>query len=249
MVMAQWIEGRVVERIDWTDRLHSLRVEAAIEPFRAGQFTKLGLRIGEEIVGRPYSIVSAPGEPVLEFYFSTVPAGPLSPRLSELKAGDTVLVAPRPNGFLVLDEVPPAIHLWLLSTGTGIGPFLSILKTPEPWQRFQRVVLVHAARTADELTYRRTIARVMEAEPKRFTYIPFLSRETADYALAGRIPQAIADGRLEARAGLGLDAARAHVMLCGNPAMLEDATAALAARGFRKHRRKEPGQISMEAYW
>lgn len=247
--MAQWIEGRVVERIDWTGRLHSLRIEAGIEPFRAGQFTKLGLDINGEIVGRPYSVVSAPGDPVLEFYFSTVPEGPLSPRLSALKPGNAIQVSPRANGFLVLDEVPPAIHLWLVSTGTGIGPFLSILKTHEPWQRFQRVMLVHAARTPEELTYRRAIARIAEAEPKRFTYIPFLSREPADYALAGRIPQAIADGRLEARAGLAFDAALAHVMLCGNPAMVEDATAALAARGFRKHKRKEPGQISMETYW
>jgi ferredoxin--NADP+ reductase len=247
--MAQWIEGRVVERIDWTDRLHSLRIEAKIEPFRAGQFTKLGLQVGDEIVGRPYSIVSAPGDPILEFYFSTVPEGPLSPRLSALKPGDAVLVAPKPNGFLVLDEVPPAIHLWLVSTGTGIGPFLSILKTAEPWLRFQRIVLVHAARTAEELTYRRAIARVMEAEPKRFAYIPFLSREAADFAMTGRIPQAIADGRLEARAGLGLEPTLAHVMLCGNPAMVADATTALAARGLRKHKRKEPGQISMETYW
>ena len=247
--MAQWTEGRVVERVDWSGRLHSLRIEANIEPFRAGQFTKLGLDINGEIVGRPYSIVSAPGDPFLEFYFSTVPEGPLSPRLSALKAGDAVQVAPKPNGFLVLDEVPPSIHLWLVSTGTGLGPFLSILQTAEPWQRFQRVVLVHAARTADELTYRRAIARIAEAEPKRFTYVPFLSRESADYALAGRIPQAIADGRLEARAGLGFDAALAHVMLCGNPAMVADASAALTTRGFRKHKRKEPGQISMETYW
>ena len=245
----QWVEGRIVERIDWTDRLHSLRIEAQIEPFRAGQFTKLGLAIDGEIVGRPYSIVSAPGDPVLEFYFSTVDEGPLSPRLSALKAGDAVQVAPKPNGFLVLEEVPPAIHLWLVSTGTGIGPFLSILKTAEPWRRFQRVVLVHAARTAAELSYRRAIASVAEAEPKRFTYIPFLSREETDYALKGRIPQAIADGRLEARAGLAIDAALSHVMLCGNPAMVEDATTALAARGLRKHKRKEPGQISMETYW
>ena len=245
----QWVEGRIVERIDWTDRLHSLRIEAQIEPFRAGQFTKLGLAIDGEIVGRPYSIVSAPGDPVLEFYFSTVDEGPLSPRLSALKAGDAVQVAPKPNGFLVLEEVPPAIHLWLVSTGTGIGPFLSILKTAEPWRRFQRVVLVHAARTAAELSYRRAIASVAEAEPKRFTYIPFLSREETDYALKGRIPQAIANGRLEARAELAIDAALGHVMLCGNPAMVEDATTALAARGLRKHKRKEPGQISMETYW
>jgi ferredoxin--NADP+ reductase len=247
--MAQWIEGQVIERIDWTDRLHSLRIEAQIEPFRAGQFTKLGLDIDGETVGRPYSIVNAPDDPILEFYFSAIDEGPLSPRLAALKAGDAVQVAPKPNGFLVLNEVPPAIHLWLISTGTGLGPFLSILKTAEPWQRFQRVVLVHAARTAAELTYRRSIASVAEAEPKRFTYIPFLSRETADYALAGRIPQAITEGRLEARAALRFDSTQSHVMLCGNPAMVEEATAALAARGLRKHKRKEPGQISMETYW
>lgn len=247
--MAQWVEGRVVERIDWTERLHSLRIEAEVEPFRAGQFTKLGLAIDGEIVGRPYSFVNAPQQPLLEFYFSTVPEGLLSPRLARLGAGDTVQVAPRANGFLVLDEVPPATHLWLLATGTGIGPFLSILGTAEPWQRFQRVVLVHAARRAAELTYRRLIAAVTEAEPKRFSYIPVLSREEADYALAGRIPAAIADGRLEARAHLPLEPATAHVMLCGNPAMVEEATAALAARGFRKHRRREPGQISAETYW
>ena len=247
--MAQWVEGRVIERIDWTERLHSLRIEAEIAAFRAGQFTKLGLDIGGEIVGRPYSIVSAPGEPLLEFYFSTVPGGPLSPRLAALRTGDAIQVAPKPNGFLVLDEVPPAAHLWLVATGTGIGPFISMLNTPEPWQRFQRVVLVHAARTAAELSYRRAIARITEAEPKRFTYIPVVSREQADYALAGRIPAAIADGRLEARAGLALDPAKCHVLLCGNPAMLEDATAALIARGLRKHKRKEPGQISRESYW
>ncbi|HMM55905.1 MAG TPA: ferredoxin--NADP reductase [Candidatus Desulfobacillus sp.] len=247
--MAQWIEGRVVERIDWTDRLHSLRVEAPIAPFRAGQFAKLGLPVGEEIVGRAYSLVNPPGDPLLEFYFSEVEEGPLSPRLAKLEAGAGVLVASQPNGFLVLDEVPPAIHLWLLSTGTGIGPFLSILRTEEAWQRFQRVVLVHAARTAAELTYRRLIAGVAEAQPKRFAYIPFLSREAADYALAGRIPAAIGDGRLEARAGLALDPTKSQIMICGNPAMVEDALAALATRGFRKHRRKEPGQITTESYW
>jgi len=247
--MAQWTEGRVVERVDWSGRLHSLRIEAAIEVFRAGQFVKIGLPAGEEIIGRPYSLVNAPGELPLEIYFSTVLEGPLSPRLARLEPGDAIQVAPRANGFLVLDEVPPATHLWLIATGTGLGPFLSILRTPDPWQRFQRVVLVHAVRTAEELSYRRVIARLAEGEPKRFTYIPFLSRETADYALAGRIPVAIADGRLEARAGLALDARLAHVMLCGNPAMVTDTTAALATRGFRKHKRKEPGQISVEAYW
>lgn len=247
--MALWTDGEVVERIDWTDRLFSLRIKADIQPFRAGQFTKLGMVIDDEYVGRPYSIVSPPSDPILEFYLSTVPEGPLSPRLAQLQAGDTLLVSPNPNGFLVLEEVPPAKNLWLIATGTGVGPFLSILNSEEPWQRFQHVVLVHAARTAAELTYRRNIARITETQPKRFTYIPFISRESADFALSGRIPQAILDGRLEERARLKLDPAHAHFMLCGNPQMIEDTAAALTTRGLRKHRRKEPGHITTESYW
>ena len=247
--MAQWLQGRVVERTEWTENLSSLKVEAALPAFQAGQFVKIGLDCGGEIVGRPYSLVNAPQESLLEFYFSIVPEGPLSPRLAHLKAGDELLVAAQASGFLVLAEVPPATHLWLLSTGTGIGPFLSILKTAEPWQRFQRVVLVHAVRQAGELSYRHSIAALAEEHRQKFCYIPFVSRERVDYALAGRIPDALQDKRLEARAGISIDAKNSHVMLCGNPAMVEDVTALLKARGLAKHKRREPGQISAETYW
>lgn len=247
--MAQWLDGRVVERVDWTENLCSLKVEAAIAPFRAGQFVKIGLGSGEDTVGRPYSLVNAPQEPLLEFYFSVVPEGPLSPRLVRLNPGERVLVMPEANGFLVLDEVPPASHLWLISSGTGIGPFLSILKTAEPWQRFQRVVLVHAVRYAEELSYRHTIAAVADEHRQKFCYVPFVSRERVDYALAGRIPEALKDQRLEERAGIAIERSQSHVMLCGNPAMVEDVTAVLKARGLAKHKRRAPGQISAETYW
>ena len=247
--MAQWLQGRVAARTDWTENLCSLQVEAAIAPFSAGQFVKIGLASGEDTVGRPYSLINAPHEPLLEFYFSIVPEGPLSPRLARLSEGDQVLVAPQANGFLVLAEVPPASHLWLISSGTGIGPFLSMLKTAEPWQRFQRVVLVHAVRLARELSYRHAIAAIAEEHRQKFCYVPFVSRERVDYALAGRIPAALQDDRLEQRAGIAIDAKQSHVMLCGNPAMVEDVTAALKARGLAKHKRREPGQISAETYW
>ncbi len=247
--MAQWNGGRVVENKAWTERLHSLRVEAAIEPFSAGQFTKLGLRIGGEVIARPYSLVNAPEMRPLDFYLIVVPGGPLSARLAALQPGDEVLVAPRAAGFLVLTEVPPARHLWLMATGTGIGPFLSILRTTEPWQRFEHVVLVHAVRTVVELNYAEEIRGVAAAHPGQFVFIPFVSRESCDYALAGRVPAAIADGRLEARAGIALVAADSQVILCGNPQMVADTSAALAARGLKKHRRKDPGHITVENYW
>src|SRR3990167_8499061 len=145
--MALWIEGHVVELHHWSDQLYSLRVEVDYPPFEAGQFTKIGLEIDGAIVGRPYSLVNAPDARPLDFYFIVVPGGPLTERLVQLKPGDKIMVGARPSGFLILKEVIEAEHLWLMATGTGIGPFLSILKTPTPWQRFKRVVLVHAVRT------------------------------------------------------------------------------------------------------
>jgi ferredoxin--NADP+ reductase len=247
--MAQWVDGRVVQNKAWSQRLYSLRIDAAIEPFSAGQFTKLGLRIDGEIVGRPYSLVNPPDAQPLDFYFIVVPGGPLSARLAALQTGDAVLVAPRAAGFLILAEVPPARDLWLMATGTGIGPFLSILRTAEPWQRFERVVLVHAVRTVAELSYADEIRGIAAAHPVQFVFVPFVSREPCDSALTGRVPAAIADGRLEARADIALNAANSQVMLCGNPQMVEDTTAALAERGLKKHRRKDPGQITVENYW
>ena len=246
--MAQWINGTVVGNTTWTERLHSLQVDAAIAPFTAGQFVKLGLIIDGEEVGRPYSLVNPPQEAPLEFCFSVVPGGPLSGRLAALRPGEELLLAPRANGFMVLAEVPPARTLWLISTGTGIGPFLAILRTEEPWRRFERVVLVHAVRRARELIYKKVIDGIAAAHASQFAYVPFVSREPTDFALSGRIPEAITAGTLEARAGAPFDA-QSHVMLCGNPQMVADAQTALVARGLRKHRRREPGHITVESYW
>lgn len=247
--MSKWLEGRVVGQTRWTDRLCSLLVRAALGPFEAGQFTKLALDIDGERIARPYSLVNAPGGEPLEFYYNVVAAGPLSPRLAALGEGDAVQVAPNPAGFLVLREVPEADNLWLISTGTGLGPFLSILRTDVPWQRFARVTLVHATRTAADQAYREMIGEIARERAPKFGFISFVSREPAANALPGRVPDAIRDGRLERAAAAELSAARSHVMLCGNPAMVTDVTAALEERGLRKHRRRAPGHITVETYW
>ena len=236
--------GRVIENRHWTDTLFSLRVEGPQLNFEAGQFVRIGI---EPTLVRAFSFVNPPDDPVLEFYGVIVPQGPLSPRLARLNSGDVLQVASNPAGFLVLSEVPDAETVWLMSTGTGIAPFLSILRTETPWRRFRNVVLVHAARHARELVYKELITRLLRHRPA-FRYVTFVSREAAPGALAGRIPAAIRDGRLEAAAGLALDQ-RSHVMLCGNPQMLKDATAALAERGLRKHRRRNPGHIAVESFW
>jgi ferredoxin--NADP+ reductase len=242
-----WLNGKVVETRHWTETLFSLRVEAPRLAFQAGQFVRIALDVEGERVARAFSFVNPPEDPLLEFYGVIVAEGPLSPRLARLRAGDTLQVASNPAGFLVLSEVPDAQTLWLLSTGTGLAPFLSILRTAAPWARFREVVLVHAVRHARELVYRDMIARLQKERGLR--YVSFVSREAAQGALAGRIPAAVKDGRLEAAAGARLSAESAQVLLCGNPDMLKDVSATLAERGMRKHRRRAPGQVTTESFW
>ncbi len=251
--MTKWVEGRVVGNRHWTDTLHSLQVAAPEVTFVAGQFGRLALPAPagskEEMVGRPYSFVNAPNDAPHEFYFVTVPEGPLSIRLAALVPGEAVWLLGSANGFFSMTEVPSTRVLWCLSTGTGLGPFLSILRTKDPWERFERVVLVHSVRYASELSYGDVIAGIRREHPTAFAHISMVSREPHPTALAGRIPAAIEDGRLESRAGIALAADTSHAMLCGNPAMIDDTQAVLLKRGMRRHRRKEPGHVTVETYW
>lgn len=245
----KFIEGRVVAQRRWTERLLSLQIEAEPLRFEAGQFTKLALPADGGMIARAYSFVNAPGHKPYEFYYVVVPEGPLTTRLARLDAGDPVWLSPGPSGFLVLSEVPEAENLWMFATGTGLAPFLSILKSATVWTRYRRVVLVEAVRRADELAYRDTIEQLKGEYAGRFASVVFVSREPAPGALGGRIPQAIAEGRLEAAAGIALSVADSQVMICGNPDMVADTVQTLAQRGMKKHRRRSPGQITVENYW
>ncbi len=247
--MSNWIEGKVVENKHWTDLLYSLRIEANIDPFIAGQYGRLGLEIDDQIVGRPYSFVNAPDEPLLEFYSIKVSEGPLSPKLADLEAGDYIYIDKRVNGFFTLNEVPEGRDMWMLATGTALGPFLSILNSKEVWQRFENIVLVHAVRFANELTYQDTAAILKATFKDRFQMIPFVSREKTDFALSGRIPASISNGQLEDKANMQFSAAYSQVMMCGNPDMLVDTRNALKEKGLKKNLRRSPGQITTESYW
>jgi len=245
----RWCEGRVHALRQWTDKLYSIQVEADVDTFTAGQFTKLGLIIGDEFISRPYSYVNAPGESLREFYFITVPDGPLTNTMIKLERGDPVQVMRKASGFLTLNEVPAAPHLWMLSTGTAIGPFLSILKTAEPWQRYQRIVLVHAVRLAEELSFAETVQSLRNAHPDQFEFIPFVSREDTDFAIKARIPAAIESGRLEDRAALEITPGNSQIMICGNPDMVKSTQSVLQERGLTRNRRRAPGHITVENYW
>lgn len=247
--MSNWIEGKVVANRHWTEHLYSLSVEAAIEPFKAGQFGRLALEIDGEQVYRPYSFVNPPGAALLEFYSITVPGGPLSNALIKLAPGDRLWIAPKGYGLMTLDQIPDADTLWLVSTGTGIGPFLSISRSPDTWERFRNVVLVHGVRHAAELSYAETLEEIGRQHPDAFHCVRFVSRESVDGCMGGRIPAAIDDRSLEQRVGLALEAETSQVMICGNPAMVDDVVAVLESRQMRRNKRNQPGHITVEAYW
>lgn len=245
--MASWLTGKVIEKKQWNERLFSLRIQSAMKDFLPGQFVRVALDIDGERIARPYSLVNGPLDDELEIYFNIVLEGPLSPRLAELDAGDEIYISETANGFLTIEEVPECRHLWMLATGTGVGPFLSILKTQNVWQRFEKVVLGYSVRDASELSYLEKILEIEQQHAGQFSFVPFFTREQVEGALCQRIQVTIEDGSLEKRTGVPINS-ESHIMMCGNSAMISSVTECLEKRGLKKHRRREPGHITTEKY-
>ena len=247
--MNQWIEGKISENIHWTSNLFTLKIDANVDDFRAGQFTSLALDINGERIARPYSYLSSPHQRPLEFFFYTATNGILSNALVQLDPGDTVWVKKQSNGFFVLDEIPECRDLWMIGTGTGVAPFFSILNTDEPWERFEKIVLVHAVRTLADLRYQEIVNSLKRKHADRFLFKAFISREEVPNTFNGRIPVALENKTLETKLALDLDVDNSHLMLCGNPDMVKDATEVLKTQGFTKNRRRSPGHITTENFW
>lgn len=246
--MNDWVKGKVVAKRRWKEGLYSMQIEAPIADFTAGQFIKVALDIDGDRVGRPYSLVNPPQERPLEIYFNEIPEGPLTPRLSELEPGDPLWLSATANGLFTLEGVAPGRELWLLATGTALGVYLSILRTPDPWRSFERVILVHGVRAADDLTYGETLQLLADEYGERFTFVPLVSREAHAGALAGRVTDLLVNGELERRVGVPISPERSHVMLCGNSEMIKDARAILEGRGLVRRRGPAPGHYTTEHY-
>jgi len=246
--MANWLEGKVVENRRLNDYLTALIIKVDLDGYEAGQFVRIGLRDDDEVLARPYSLVNTPEEKHLEVYFNIVEDGPLSPRLFALEAGDEILVSNRPSGFLTVSEVPQAPHLWLVATGTGIGPFLAILKSDAVWEKFDKAILCYSVSYAEELAYREMIAEIAEKRGDQFCFVPIVTREPYSDGLSQRVTTAMQDGSLEKFTELDLNADNSQVMMCGSSEMIADVSAALVERGMKKHRRRDPGHFTTEKY-
>ena len=251
--MSKFLEERVLSVHHWTDSLFSFRTTR--DPsfrFRSGEFTMIGIPVDGKPLLRAYSVASANYEEELEFFSIKVPDGPLTSRLQHLKAGDPVMVSRKPTGTLVLDNLAPGKHLYLLGTGTGLAPFLSIIKDPETYERFAKVIVVHGVRVARDLAYGEIISDILpkdeflgELVSEQLVYYPTVTREP--FRNTGRITALMESGKLFSDIGLPpMTVADDRFMLCGSPQMIADVRTLLDGRGYVEGNHGEQGHFVIE---
>ncbi|MCB9759302.1 MAG: ferredoxin--NADP reductase [Alphaproteobacteria bacterium] len=244
-----WIKTRLAHRHDWTEGLATFTLDGEVPDFNAGQFLRMGIDVGEDKpLSRPYSVASAPGHP-LEFYIVLVEGGALTTPLFQLPLGAELLVHPRAGGVFTLDWVQPAETLWLVATGTGLAPYIAMMRTEEPWQKFQRIVLIQGARYLHQIAYREELDAHAAAHPGQLVQVNLVTREEAEGAIRGRVTELLEDGRLEEAAGAALTPETSQVLLCGNPVMVQEMQSLLGDRGMIRNRKRAPGHVTVEKYW
>lgn len=251
--MSNFNQERVLSVHHWTDSLFSFKTTRNPSfRFQNGQFTMIGIEVEGRPLLRAYSLVSANYEEELEFFSIKVANGPLTSRLQHLKEGDPIIVSRKATGTLVLDNLAQGRHLYLLGTGTGLAPFLSIIKDPETYERFETVVLVHGCRQVSELAYGETITQVLPSDEfvgemvgRQLIYYPTVTREP--FRNRGRITDLMSSNKLFEDISLPpMDIATDRFMLCGSPDMIRDTREMLDAKGYLEGNHGEPGHFVIE---
>ncbi len=252
--MSAFSDETVTSVHHWTDRLFSFTTtrDQALR-FSNGHFTMIGLRQeGKKPLLRAYSIVSANYEEHLEFLSIKVPDGPLTSKLQHIQVGDTIVVGRKPTGTLLIDYLLPGKNLYLLGSGTGLAPFLSIVRDPETYERFEKVIIVHGVRQVAELAYQDYLTHELpkhellgEMVSEQMLYYPTVTREP--FKNQGRITTLLENGKLQADLSLPpLDPVRDRVMICGSPELLKDLKHILDTRGFKEGNTTTPGDFVIE---
>jgi ferredoxin--NADP+ reductase len=251
--MSAFHQEKVLSVHHWTDRLFSFTTtrDQALR-FSNGHFTMIGLKVNGKPLLRAYSIVSPNYEEHLEFLSIKVPDGPLTSKLQHIQVGDEIIVGRKPTGTLLIDYLLPGKNLWMLSTGTGMAPFLSVLRDPETYEKFEKVILVHGVRQVKELAYHDYLTQELpqhellgEMVREQFLYYPTVTREP--YKNQGRVTDLLDTGRIHADLGLpALSRENDRVMICGSPQMLRDLKKMLEERGFNEGNTSKPGDFVIE---
>lgn len=251
--MAAFFEEKVLSVHHWNDTLFSFTTTRnPTLRFKTGQFVMIGLEVNGRPLMRAYSVVSAHYEDHLEFYSIKVPDGPLTSRLQHLQVGDTLLVSKKPTGSLIMDNLKPGKNLYLLSTGTGLAPFMSVVRDPEFYDAFEKIVLTHGVRWKSELGYFEHITEDLpdhehfgELVKEQLIYYPTVTRE--EFATQGRLTDLLESGKLCDDIGLPpLNPETDRVMICGSPSMLKDLVDILEKRGFVEGTSHAPGDYVIE---
>ena len=251
--MSAFNEETVTAVHHWTDRLFSFTTTRGTSlRFQNGHFTMIGLRVNGKPLLRAYSVVSANYEEHLEFLSIKVADGPLTSRLQHIQVGDSVIVGNKPTGTLLIDYLLPARRLYLMGSGTGLAPFMSIIRDPATYERFEQVVLVHGVREVAELAYHDTITQELpkheflgEMVSRQLHYYPTVTREA--FRHTGRITDLLDSGKMFSDLGLpNINPAEDRVMICGSPALLKDLKALLEVRGFKEGNTTKPGDYVIE---
>lgn len=251
--MSAFYEETVLSVHHWNDTLFSFTTtrDTALR-FKTGQFVMIGLEVNGKPLMRAYSIVSAPYEEHLEFYSIKVQDGPLTSRLQHLQVGDKLFVSKKPTGSLIIDNLSPGKNLYLLSTGTGLAPFMSVIRDPDFYEAYDKIILTHGVRICSELGYHDLITKELpeneffgELVKEKLIYYPTVTRE--EFRNQGRLTDLIESGKLFRDIGLPpLDPAHDRVMICGSPSMLKDLVAILEDRGFVEGTSNCPGDYVIE---
>ncbi len=248
--MAQWLKGKIVARTDWTSHLFSLKIQCNEFPaYTAGQFVKLAVTVDGRRIFRAYSLVSAPRDSHLEVLVVLVEGGRLSTYLHSLAVDDILEISGEAKGKFTLEVIPDEHNLWMMATGTGVGPFISMLEQGELWRRKGKAFLLYGVRYQNDLAYYQRIRHWLLSYPQKFCFVPVVSREIPDYGVYGRLTALLDNQRVQNVCGHQISADTDSVMLCGNPEMIQDTTALLEHSGHKRYRPREGGNIHTERYW
>ncbi|QJC31634.1 ferredoxin--NADP(+) reductase [Enterobacteriaceae endosymbiont of Donacia tomentosa] len=249
--MTEWTIGTIKKIKYWTKTLFSIILNAKTNTFIPGQFTKLALKINGKKICRAYSYINCPQNKNHEFYISTITNGKLSPFLYSLKEDDYIMISKNATGVFTLNNIKSCENLWMLSTGTGIGPYLSILQDGNCFNMFKKIILIHSVRYINDHSYLYLVNNIKQKYSNKFIFRTIVTRDSFknNVTLKGYIPDLIKRGIIEKKIGIKINN-DSHIMLCGNPNMIRETISILEIdKNLSKNLKDKNGNITSEQYW